>query len=129
MKPNYVVKKSIAASISIWNILFCWLIIPLIVQIVRIVKAANYRIEFYDNKIVTKSGVLSKNEKQTAFSGVVAVSINQPLMGRIFNYGNVKVDVFGKWDVNTEKVKDPKGLKEFLESKLDNSGITVVTNA
>ena len=129
MEPNYVVKKSIAASISIWNILFCWLIIPLIVQIVRIVKAANYRIEFYDNKIVTKSGVLSKSEKQTAFSGVNAVSINQPLMGRIFNYGNVRVDVFGKWDVDTQKIKNPKGLKEFLESKLDNSGITVVTNA
>ena len=70
MKPNYVAKKSKAAVLSIWLILFCWLIIPAIVQIVRLVKAHCYSIEFYDERIVIKSGVLNKNERQSVFAGV-----------------------------------------------------------
>ena len=124
--PNYIAKKSIVAQLSFWLILFCWLIIPLIIQIVSILRAAIYSIEFFDNKIVTKYGILGKNEKQTVFIGVSSVSVSQSLAGKIFKYGDVRVDCRGKWDVDTKRVKNPKGLKEYLEGHISAEGITTI---
>ena len=124
MKPNYVAKKSAIPVLSFWLIVFFWLVIPLIVQIVRILSAKCYSIEFYDNKIVEKSGVLNKKEKQSVFGGVYSVSVSRSFMGRIFDYGNIKVDCPGKWDVNTKGILDPLELKEYLEKYITANGMT-----
>ena len=124
MNPNYVAKKSVTGVLSFWLIVFFWLVIPLIIQIARILSAKYYSIEFYDDKIVIKSGVLSKQEKQSVFAGVYSVSISQSFFGRIFNYGSVTVDCPGKWDVDTEGIKDPSALKKYLENYITSSGMT-----
>ena len=126
MQPNYIVKKSVVPVLSVWLILFFWLVIPLIIQIVRIAAAKSFSVEFYDNKIVMKSGLLNKQEKQSVFVGVNTVSISQSFLGRIFGYGDVKVDCRGKWDVDTYGICNPKGLKAYLESKITADGITTV---
>lgn len=128
MKPNYVAKKSIVASLSIWLILFFWLVIPLIIQIVRILKAASYSIEFYDNKIVVKSGVINQNEDQSVFSYVYSVSLSRTFFGRLFNYGSVRVDCPGRWDIDTEGIKDPIGFKKFLEGYISNNNAVNIIN-
>ena len=115
MKPNYVAKKSVVPVLSFWLILFCWLIVPAIVQVVRILQAKCYSLEFYDSKIIVKSGVLNKKEKQTVFGGVYAVSVSQSLLGRIFSYGDLSADAPGKWDVSTYGIKNPRELKQYLE--------------
>lgn len=124
MKPNYIAKKSIVCTLSFWLILFFWLVIPLIIQITRILKAKSYSIEFYDDKIVVKSGVLNKDENQSVFAGVYSVSTSQTLMGRIFNYGDIRVDCPGVWDIDTEGIKDPKELKKYLQVFITAKGMT-----
>ena len=116
--PNYIARKSVVAVLSPLCILFFWLVIPLIIQIVRILAAKNDIIEFYDDKIVRKSGILSKNETQSVFMGVYSVSLFQSLFGRMFGYGDLILDVPGEWDVSTAGIKDPKGLKAYLETKI-----------
>ena len=74
MVPNYVAIKSVVPVLNFRLILFFRLIIPLIIQIVRIVRCKCFVIEFYDNRIVTKQGVLSKHEEETVFSGVYSVT-------------------------------------------------------
>ena len=123
MTPKYVAKKSIAYSLNIWLILFFWLVIPLIIQIVKIIQASKYKIEFYEEKVVVKSGIFSTSEKQFVFLGVFGVSIEQNLLGKIFNYGDVRIDCPGKWDVDTEGLADPKGLKSFLEKYITTRGV------
>ena len=124
MKPNYVAKKSVTAVLSFWLIVFFWLVIPLIIQIARILSAKCYLIEFYDNKIVVKSGVLSKQENQSVFGGVYSVSVSQSFVGRIFNYGNIQVDCPGRWDIDTVGIKDPLALKKYLENYITANGMT-----
>ena len=126
MTPNYTVKKSVMCSLSLWLILFSWLVIPLIVQICRIISAMSYSVEFYDNKVVVKSGVFNKDERQVMFIGVNAVSIHQTLGGRIFGYGDVYVDCRGEWDVDTNGIKNPAGLKRYVESKISGAGVRTV---
>jgi len=125
MESLYTVKKSIVPSFSFLRILFFWLIIPCILIIIDIIKFSKEKVEIYEKHIIEKTGILSKNEKQTTFAGIVSVSVNQTLFGRMFNYGNVTIDIVGKGGIYIEGAKNPFELKKFLESKfIDTNNIT-----
>lgn len=118
MTPLYVAKKSCLRAFTPLRILFFWLIIPTILILIDIIQLKNETVEFYEDHILVKSGVLSKKQRRSVFSGVYSVSIDQSVFGRMFNYGDVRIDVPGKWDVNTDGIKDPDALSHFLEGKI-----------
>ena len=118
MKPNYVATKSTWAVWSFLSILLCLLIVPIIVQVFRIITVKKYRIEFYDDKIIVKSGWLNTKTRQMVFMGVTSVSINQTLWGKMCNYGDVNVDCVGKWDVDTTYIKKPRELENYLQTRI-----------
>ena len=132
MNPKYVATRS---ALSDFSFFFCVLllilgIIPGVLYIV-IKKAAahSYRINFYDDKYVLKSGILNKSETSTVFKGVVGVSVEQSIKGRMFDYGIVKVDLVGKHQLVLGGVKNPAGLKKYLETrKVDVSTVKHVMN-
>lgn len=126
MKPNYIARKSVLPSLSVWLILFFWLIVPTIIQIFRILAARAYIIEFYDDKIITRSGVLNKTETQSVFMGVYSITVSQTFAGRLVNCGDVRVDCPGKWDIDTTGIADPYALKKYLETKITAKGSTNV---
>ena len=119
-EAEYVAKKSVWSVITLWRIVSCILIIPIIFLIANIIKNATYRIEFYKDKIVVSYGLISVRRKQTIFMGITGVSVNQSIGGRIFNYGDVLVDVVGRWDVSTTNIHNPKKLEEYLETRVAN---------
>ena len=118
MSPNYVAKKSVCSVLSFGWLVSCIFILPIFVLIFRILAIKKYQIEFYDDKIITYSGLFNISKKQTVFMGVTATSLSQSVFGRMFNYGNVSVDCVGKWDVDTSYIKDPNGLVDYLETKI-----------
>ena len=126
MTPNYVAKKSAVPVLSPLCIIFFFLIVPLIIQIFRIIAARKTIIEFYDEKIVVKGGVFNTYERQSVFMGVYSVSIKQSFFGHVFGYGDISVDCPGKWDVSTRGIKDPQGLNHYLETKITARGIKQV---
>ena len=81
----------------------------------KIINIKDETISFYNNKVVIRSGILNKNERTTILTPVLSVTVKQTFWGRIFNYGNVYVDVVGKWDLNMRGVKDPFEAKAYLE--------------
>lgn len=50
--------------------------------------------------------------------GIVSVSVNQSIRGRIFNYGDISVDAVGKWDINTRGIANPESLKRYLNTRM-----------
>ena len=129
MKPEFIVNKSAWKAVTFWRIVLCWLIIPLLVMVFNIISLKCEKIEFYEDKIIVKSGVLNKKERKTSFIGINSVSIEQSLAGRIFNYGDLRVDAVGKWDVNTLGVKQPKKVMAYLETKIvKKESVTIVSN-
>ncbi len=113
-EPLYVAKKSILPAFTIWKILFFWLIVPTVLLIADIIKRKCWNVEFYDTYVIIKSGVINRNESKSIFPKVTAVNTTV----NIFGYGDVHVDVIGKWDVSLNEVCDPKGLKNFLENHI-----------
>ena len=120
MKPDFVAKKSGWAAVSFLWILGCILLFPLIIVLIfRIITVKHYEIEFYQDKIIIKSGWLSKRKKQMVFMGVTSTSTSQSLWGQLFNYGTIIVDCVGKWDVNsTTYIKNPEALEAYLQTRI-----------
>ena len=116
MEPKYIIRKTAWRAVTPLRVIFFFLIVPLIVMIVDIVGKKHETIEIYDDKIVKKTGVLSRNEEEIAFLGVYTVSIRQGFLGRMLGFGDVSVDAVGAWDFATEGVVDPQGLKKFLNT-------------
>ena len=127
MEPLYIAKKSKLCSFSLLRILFCWLIIPIILIIIDILKTNVEKVEFFDKKVTERKGLISKNETETTFKGVVSVNVQQSFWGRIFNFGDVYVDLVGKNNLHLEKIAKPYELKKFLETKIvDDSQTTII---
>ena len=118
MQPLYTAKKSGWAGVTPLCVIFFFLIIPLIIMIFRIIAAKHTRIEFYDDHICVKSGWFSDNERNMVFMGIVSVSSHQNMWGILFNYGDVIVDAVGQWDVSCDHIKNPKGLQNYLQTRI-----------
>lgn len=116
MKPEYVVEKSIAKAFTPLCVLFFWLVIPTFVIIFRIIALKSETVEFYQDYVIVKKGVLDKREDRKPFLRVNGVSFHQSLMGRLFNYGDLIVDATGRWDLNLTGIKDPRAVKAYLET-------------
>ena len=115
VKPNYVMKKSAWSVVRPWHILLFFLVVPLIIMIVKIINIKDESISFYNNKVVQRYGIFSKNEKTTIMTPVLSVTVKQTFWGRICNYGTVYIDVVGKWDIQMRGIKRPWQAKEYLE--------------
>ena len=125
MKPDYVAKKSILGECGgkiFICILFCWLIVPIFLMIYMIIEAKKFRIEFYKDKVIMHRGFLHTEEQQSILTTIVGVRINRSIAGNIFNYGDVVVDMVGRWDIDTRAIKDPVALKNHLKSIMDQTG-------
>ena len=118
MTPEYIAKKTAWRAVTPLRVLFFWLIIPLLVIIVHLIQLKCETIEFYADRVVQRESVLAKKTTQAAFNGVIGVSVDQSIIGRIFNYGDVKIDIVGKWDIDTQGISNPKALQRYLEGKL-----------
>ena len=133
MEAKYTATRS---SLFDFNFFICILLlvlglIPGIIYIlVKNLSAHSYKVIFYDDKYIVKSGIINTQEDELVFKGVLAVSINQSLKGKMFNFGDVKVDVVGANNITLCGVKDPEALKKYLLSrKIDIADIShTVTN-
>lgn len=67
-------------------------------------------------------GFFHTEEQQSILTTIVGVRINRSIAGNIFNYGDVVVDMVGRWDIDTRAIKDPVALKNYLESVMTNAG-------
>lgn len=123
MSPKYVARKSILPAFTFWRVIFFWLIIPTILIIADIIKLKCQDVEFYDSYVIQKSGVFNKTEKKTIFPKITGVNCTV----NFFGFGDVNVDVIGKWDVSLTAVSKPRELRSFLESRMvDSSAVDAI---
>lgn len=115
MKPDYVLRKSIIKSLNVFLILGSILVVPLVVQIVKIINALSDKTVFYGRKIVRSKGVIHKDKRQSELTGSFKVKVIQTKIGTFFNYGDVQVEGHDKWKFTLVGVKKPYELKKYLE--------------
>lgn len=120
MEAKYTATRSSLFDFSFFIcilLLVLGLIPGIIYILVKNLSAHSYKVIFYDDKFIVKSGIINTHEDESAFKGVLSVSINQSLKGKIFNFGDVKVDIVGTKNITLCGVKDPEALKKYLQSR------------
>ena len=120
MNEQYVARQSAVYGFRFWLCVLLLILglIPGVLYIVyKNIAARRNTITFYEKKYITKSGVFNTKENEVVFKGVLATSVNQTFGGKIFNYGDVNVDVAGKNNILFSGVKYPNKLKEYLKTR------------
>ena len=95
--------------------------LPFIITLIECLKLIFIKMDFYDEKVVVRKGILSRTENQQAFVGVSGIKITQSIFGRIFNYGTVCFLLTGHKKFSFVDIRKPKKLKEYLETKWVNT--------
>ena len=90
MKPDYVLRKSIVKSLNVFLILGSILVVPLVVQIVKIINALSDKTVFYGRKIVRSKGVIHKDKRQSELTGSFKVKVIQTKIGTFFTIISLK---------------------------------------
>ena len=75
----------------IWCVLFCWLIIPIIMMIVRILQTKFTKTTITTKEIISEHGILSKNTDELLLKRVTDVRLSQPLWQRIFGLSTITI--------------------------------------
>ena len=120
MKEEYVATQS---ALYEFSFLLCLLllvlgIIPGVIYIlVKNLSAHHHVITFYKDKYVIKTGIFNTTENESVLKGVLSASLNQSFKGKIFNYGDVTVDIAGKHNIILTGVKNPKPLRDYLKTR------------
>ena len=120
MEAKYTATRSSLFDFSFFIcilLLVLGLIPGIIYILVKNLSAHSYQVIFYDDKFIVKSGIINTHEDESVFKGVLSVSINQSLKGKMFNFGDVKVDIVGTKNITLCGVKDPEALKKYLQSR------------
>ena len=101
------------------GILFCWLLlIPTIKAIIATVRFCHIELPVTNKRIVGKVGVASTNALDAPLNKVQNVSVAQPLFGKIFNYGTVRIDT-AAGQFTFSAIKNANAFKGIIMSQID----------
>ena len=77
------------------------------------------------HRFVEKYGLLSMRTNEIALPNIEGVKVNQSILGRIFNYGTVKIEGTGVDSVSTPNIADPVGFVRAIQTAKEHiAGLT-----
>ena len=95
MEKKIIYDGSPSQLTNFWYItcraLFCWLIVPLVMMVVRILKTKFTRTIITNTEIITEKGILSKTIDEVLLKRVTDVRLAQPFWLRIFGLSIITV--------------------------------------
>ncbi len=70
-----------------------------------------------NNRIITKTGIISRSTEEMKLSKVETVEIKQGVLGRILGYGDVVISGTGSSSVVISGVSNPIEVKKKIDSQ------------
>ncbi len=82
------------------------------------------------HRFVEKYGLLSMRTNEIALPNIEGVKVNQSILGRIFDYGVVKIEGTGVDSVTTPSIADPVGFVRAIQTAKEHvMGLTATPRA
>jgi uncharacterized membrane protein YdbT with pleckstrin-like domain len=69
-----------------------------------------------NKRVVYKTGIIGRKSEEMKLTSIETVEISQGVMGRIFNFGDVKITGRGTSDLVFRGISDPLTVKRQIES-------------
>jgi len=104
----------------------CWLVVPLLILLVRYLRTAMHVYELTPQRLRETAGLLSRQTEELELYRVKDVSIEEPLLQRIFGRGTV---VLATSDRSTPVVilsciPDPRGVADTIRNLVERCRVT-----
>lgn len=94
-----------------------WVLIGIYIFIVMTVKYHTTEIGITTHRFILKTGLFSLNTQEIALQNIEGVKVHQSFWGRIFGYGNIRIEGTGVDAVEVPKmISDPIGFRRAIES-------------
>lgn len=71
------------------------------------------------NRVIHKSGIISRNTKEMKLTAVESVYINQGILGRILGFGTVTITGRGISDIKMSWLDNPMSVKRRIENSIE----------
>ena len=69
------------------------------------------------NRVISKKGIISRNVSEMNLDSIESINVDQGIVGRILNYGTVKISGRGITAVNFEGIDDPVKIRKLIQNK------------
>jgi uncharacterized membrane protein YdbT with pleckstrin-like domain len=99
-----------------------WLLYGLFTGIKMLVLRATTEIGVTSHRFVEKRGVFAMKTSEIALPNIEGVKVNQSFLGRIFNYGTVKIEGTGVDATTTPEIADPVGFVRAIQTAKEHVG-------
>lgn len=76
-----------------------------------------------NKRVVFKEGVFSRKTDEIKISSLETISMQQTVMGRMLNYGDLVITGRGNASIVFKKIKDPLMVKKTIESMTPSSSL------
>ncbi|MBI5092753.1 MAG: PH domain-containing protein [Candidatus Hydrogenedentes bacterium] len=101
--------------------LFCWLVIPIFFALWKWIVVRSVRYELTSQRILTTTGVFSKNTDSMELYRVKDLHVQEPFWFRLFGVGNVQMDTSDHTTptLTFEAVENPRGLSDMIRNQVE----------
>lgn len=69
-----------------------------------------------NKRVIFKTGIISRKSEEMKLTSIETVEIDQGVLGRLFNFGDIKVTGRGTSDLVFKRINDPMSVKRKIES-------------
>ena len=108
---------AIASFASTLHYAFAALTIVMFLIIIGfVIHVRSIYIKFYDGYVVKHKGVLFKHIEKCMLPKIISCNVYQSFWGRLFRFGDVKIDAIGKWDIDLLGYKAPNRIRKRLDA-------------
>lgn len=98
-------------------------LIVLLIAIDRIIRYFCTEIVVTDKRFILKTGLIKRATYELNLNRVTGINVDQPVLGRILNYGNVTVESMGLFfGAPINYLQDPLTFRRVLLSKVETAG-------
>ena len=112
-----------AKSSSLSSLLCCvtvFFLIGLIPTVSSVISYLTTEFALTDRRIIAKTGLLRQRSIELMLSKIESIGVNQPLVGRILNYGTIVVVGTGGTKEPFANIADPMSLRQRINAQISN---------
>jgi uncharacterized membrane protein YdbT with pleckstrin-like domain len=92
------------------------ILIGIYLFVARYVRAFTTEVALTNHRIIRKTGVFSRHEREFSLDDIEHVNLEQSIWGRLFNYGHLNIQGTGDDSMDLPPLRHPLAFRQALEN-------------
>ena len=98
-----------------------WILVGIWIFIAMMVRQGTTEIAVTSHRFVTKTGLITLRTNEIALQNIEGVKLEQSFLGRIFDYGHLRVEGTGVDAITIPDIADPIAFRAAIETAKEHS--------